>query len=376
MGSNLWWWHRAQLIVSDHVVDRRGADVLLRDHVLVADVIVRSGDEEGAADLDLRPAFADDVAGEVLADELVEGLVLIQRADHVVAEGPEVIDDEVPFEAVAFAEAHHVEPAAAPLFAVARRGEQAVDERLRGGLGVLGMGGDEGVLFLRRGWQAGEVVGHARDQRGRSGGRIEVEAVGGQFLADEAVDGGVLELLCQRLKRPPGLVGAFRLGGRLRARVRRAHADPGRQVGEHRVGQLRLLRRHLHVLLQVEHRAQQQAFVGLARDDDRLAGVAAFLPPGLGVEIEAALEFLGLGAVALVAVLGQHWSYLLLEEGDAGRIIGGGGGDCGQQEGGEESGGRSHHLVPELVFAASTSNSLIVKRRLTMEGFSPAASTP
>ena len=147
----------------------------------------------------------------------------------------------------------------------------------------------------------------------------------------------MLELLGQRLERPPGLVGALRFAGGLRARVRCAHADPSRQVGQDGVGQLGLLRRHLHVRLRVQDRAEEEALVRLAGDDDRLAGVAAFLPSSLGVEVKAALQFLGLRAVALVAVLREHRADLLFEESDAGRIIGGGGGDGGEQEGGEAS---------------------------------------
>ena len=104
----------------DHVVKRGGSDDLLGVGVLVADVVVGAGDEEGAADLDLRRALAERVAGEVFAHQLVEGLVFVQRADDVVAERVEVVDDEITFEAVALAEAYHIEPVPAPLFAVTR----------------------------------------------------------------------------------------------------------------------------------------------------------------------------------------------------------------------------------------------------------------
>ena len=69
--------------------------------------------------------------------------------------------------------------------------------------------------------------------------------------------------------------------------------------------------------------AKDQAFVGFARDDDRGARIAAFLPAGLGVEGEATFQFLRLGAMAFVAVLGEGRPDLLFEERHAARIVGG-----------------------------------------------------
>ena len=104
----------------DHVVERGGADVGLGDFVLVADVIIGPGDEEGAADFDVGAVFADDVSGEVFGDELIEGFVLVDGADDVVAKGVEVVDDEVALEAVGFAEADDIQPVTSPALAVTR----------------------------------------------------------------------------------------------------------------------------------------------------------------------------------------------------------------------------------------------------------------
>ena len=107
----------------DHIVEGGGPNHLLGHGVLVAHVIIGAGHEEGAADLDLRIKFPDDVAGEVLTDQLIEGLIFVDRADDVISERIKVIDDEVTFEAVALAKAHDVEPVATPAFAVARGGK-------------------------------------------------------------------------------------------------------------------------------------------------------------------------------------------------------------------------------------------------------------
>ena len=178
----------------DHVVERGGADDLLGDRVLVAHVVIGSGDEERAADLDGGVELAEHVAGEVFPHELVEGLVVVQRADDVVAERIEVIDDEVAFEAVALAEADDIEPVAAPVFAIARRGQQAVDEGFGRLTGVGLMGRDEGVDLGLRGREAGEVVTQTTDQRLGLGRGAPGEFLFGQLGVDEAVDIGVLEI--------------------------------------------------------------------------------------------------------------------------------------------------------------------------------------
>ena len=107
----------------DHVVERGGTDDLLGVLVLIADVVVRSRHEEGAADLDLGIKFPDDVAGEVFTNQLIERLVVVERADDVISERIEVIDDEVTFEPVALTKAHDVKPVATPALTVARGGE-------------------------------------------------------------------------------------------------------------------------------------------------------------------------------------------------------------------------------------------------------------
>ena len=85
----------------DHVIQSGGTDVLLRDDILIADIIIGPCDEEGAADADLRIVWRDDIARKVLDDELVERFVVVDGLDDVVAERPKVINDEVALEAIA-----------------------------------------------------------------------------------------------------------------------------------------------------------------------------------------------------------------------------------------------------------------------------------
>ena len=113
---------------------------------------------------------------------------------------------------------------------------------------------------------------------------------------------------------------------RLVARIGRAHLHPGLEVGDHRVGQL-LLRRHLEVLILVVDRLDEQTFLRIARDDRR-PQVAPLAHPCARVEEQVAAQLLGLGGMALVALLDQDRPDSRFEEGDAlrcRRLLRGGG---------------------------------------------------
>ena len=95
----------------------------------------------------------DEVAGEVFADELVVGDVVVEGADEVVAVAPGVGSVGVAFGAVGFAVADDVHPAAGHAFAEFWGGEEAVDDLF------VGLGFGEFVDFFGGGREAGEVEG-------------------------------------------------------------------------------------------------------------------------------------------------------------------------------------------------------------------------
>ena len=153
-----------------------------------AEAVEAAGDEEG------RVLRIDLVAGELLFDEFVVGLVAVETLHHVVAIAPGVGAVHVVLVAVALGEADDVEPVAAPLFAVVRRGQQTVDDFLPG---VGRFVGEEGVDLFGSGRQAGEVEGDAADERGAVGGRRGFQSGFLESGQQEGVDG--------RLR--PGFVG-------------------------------------------------------------------------------------------------------------------------------------------------------------------------
>ncbi len=124
------------------------------------------------------------VAGELLADEAVVRLVVVERADDVVAVAPGARLGVVALVAVGLGEADEVEPVPAPLLAVARRGEQAVDEPF---VGVGRRVGQERLDLGGRRRQAGQVVGQrGGSARPSTAGGFGRQAPGFQSCEDEA----------------------------------------------------------------------------------------------------------------------------------------------------------------------------------------------
>ncbi len=167
-----------------------------------------------------------------------------------------------------------------------------------------------------------QVVGHPADQRAWIGWRILRELFLRELGADESINALVRMLRGERLKRPPGFVATLGFDRRTVARIGRAQLHPRHQISDHGVGQLRFLRRHFQILDLVPHGLDQQTFLRLAGDDGGFSGIAALLPAGFRIEVKVALELLRLRAVALVAMLDEHRSNFLFEEGDAGRLGG------------------------------------------------------
>ena len=157
---------------------RHGRGHHLRDHVVevacpggalqhvalgldLPDEVPRARGEEAGGDDGLRVGGGEDVAGDLLADEAVVGLVRVERGDDVVAVAPGVRAELVTFETMRVGIVGDIEPVAGPAFAVTRRGQQLVDQ-LR--VGVRRIIPDEGLDAFGGGRQAVQVEAQAADE--------------------------------------------------------------------------------------------------------------------------------------------------------------------------------------------------------------------
>jgi hypothetical protein len=316
-------------------------------------VLVDAQAQVAGGDGDLGVVGRDLVAGELLLEEAVVGLVVGERADDVVAVRPGVGAVAVLLVAVGFGVADEVQPVAAPALAVARVGEEALDLLLVGvGRRVL----LERLELRRRGRQAVEVEAEPAQQRAAVGFRTGDQALGLQFRVDEAVDlvarerirGGRDDVL-HGLERPPGAVGVgdllLRLSGlRGFGGPGRAGHDPLAEDLDFRGGHL-LLGGHLQVGVGPADGAQQGGFFGVAGDEG--GSEFAALQEGLaGVDAEAALGLGRLGAVALIAAGGEQRGDFILEVADRVGVALGGGRDGEEQQCGQDARGLDTHAPP------------------------------
>ena len=310
--------------------------VLLRHHPALVGRDVVALEPRGDELVEAR--LGQEVAGHLLDDEVVEGLVLVERPDRPVAIG-EHLAVVVDVDAVGVAVAGRVEPVAGAVLAPVPRLQQPVHEGLPGVV--------RGVVQIRReeariGRQPRQVEGDPAGQGASVGLGRGRQPLGLEPREHEAVD---------RVARPRlvGHGGRRMLGHGLERPVLvpgRALVDPARQhvdlLGRQAlVGQRR--RGHPQTLVGVGHALVEQARPGVAGHDGGAAGARPERPV-LRVEAQPRLAGALVRPVAREAVVGQDRPHVALEVdggGGRGRPLGGEAGrDRGEQDRGASGRGQ------------------------------------
>ena len=160
--------------------------------VLRAEAQVAGGDERILLRFVLRRAFEQFIARELFADELVERLVRIERADDVIAETPRLRPKFIPVEAVAVAVADHVQPEPRLMLAVARGGEQLVHQPF---VSIAARVAEKFTHLLWRRRQSGEVEIEPPGQRAPVGLGRGRKFLLREFGVDELVYGVAGEVI-------------------------------------------------------------------------------------------------------------------------------------------------------------------------------------
>ena len=269
------------------------------------------------------------VARDLLPHELIEGQVVVEGADQIVAESPGALGRDVPLVAVGVAVPHHVHPVTRPALAEMGGFEQTVHQAL---IGAVVRVVDKGLDLFGGRRQTGQHQAQAPDQRApfRPGSRLQPFLL--QLGQDEAVHGEirpafVLDLrqrrLNHRLETPPAAplledffprlvrhVRGFGCRGRV-ARVGRSQQDPLFEVIDDPGRQLRPAQGHGGSRAVVPEGSNQGTPVRIARDQRR-SRLAALLPSAPVIEAQAPH---GLGfAVTTLTALDQDGTDSLLEE--------------------------------------------------------------
>ena len=263
--------------------------------------------ESGRHPLVLRRT-GQEVAGELLGQELVVRLVLIERLQHPVAPRPGE-HRFVARVAPGIGVTRQVEPADGQMLAETRRREQRVHPAFEGVGRVVG---EEGVDLLGRRRQSRQGEGGAAEELGALRGRGRPESGGFDAGEDEAV---------QRVLRPGRVldrrhgVGARRSEAPVRFILRALLHPAGQDVffgGGQRPVELR--RRH-HVFRVFRADAfDHLALLEVAGDHGAFAALEFLRRAFRFVETQAGLAaFVRIRAVAAVATVGQQRPYVAVE---------------------------------------------------------------
>ena len=234
-----------------------------------AGVLPRAHPQEARRQDGLRVAREQLIASNLLEHEAVVGLVVVERADDVIAITPGIGPLVVVREACRICVARHVKPVATPALAVTRRSQEAIHdfrERSFVASGIL----DERFDLLGSGRQAGQVDRRATDQRRSVRARRRSQPGFGQLDAEERIHVARRVDLADRTKRPqvrflelvPIEVRDSRASGKGRPGVDPLADCRDRFIGQPSCG------RHPEFTRMIE-RAVQQACACISRNDRR-----------------------------------------------------------------------------------------------------------
>ena len=308
-------------------VEHQAVPVTVLTHLEPGGADHRLVDLPGGVDSRLR----EEIARNVLADELVEGDVRIEGADQIVPITPRTLDLGIRFIAVGVAVTNHVHPVPRPLLSKMGRVQQAV--HLLGVSGVrVGIPEEGGDFFGLRG-KSCQQIAHPPQQGVPIGARSRSQAIRLQLGQEKAIDGLVRPLLPSDLRYrrfrdglqgPPAAAvpvdllpigmslvrrGSFRPRGVPRSGRPQAH--PSFEDVDQLSGQLFAAQGHGQPGPLVTDGSNQKARLGIPRDDGR-PRLAALLPTIRRVKPQFSLR--KIGTVADETVFGQSRTDVPLEE--------------------------------------------------------------
>ena len=138
------------------------------------------------------------VAGQLLPNPAVEGFVLVDRPDHIVAVAVGQRAIRVGIEvSVGIGIPHRIQPVLGPALSIGRGGQQPLQPNLRG-LGSLVS--DKGLEIFRRRRQSGEHQCHPTQAGRRIGLRARGQALGPQVLFDKPVQRADLGFISSEIR--------------------------------------------------------------------------------------------------------------------------------------------------------------------------------
>ena len=268
----------------------------------------------------INPGPGQQVAGNLLANQLVETDIAVESPDQVVTVLPRPLGRIVPLVPVRVGVADHVHPVTGHPFAEVRRFQQSVNHFSQGPFSILSkpLGKAANQFGCRR--QSGQDKGQPSQQGQSVGIRRGRQMTSTESCQHKPVDGPGRPVVAihirrrhpgHRLQAPPlaslgehqfpGLFGRLVGGGGMITRIRSPLFDPFPKVGDDVLGEF-FLRRHLQrpMLKSID----QQALVH-SSGNHRRTGFATGTNRRTAVDPQPALDLGCRGRVARVALADQ-----------------------------------------------------------------------
>src|SRR5438132_116195 len=263
------------------------------------------------------PLCGEQVSGNMLADKLIVGEVLVERPDDIVTVAPCIKLVIVELVAIGLRESDQVQPMPSPTFDVMWRCQEPLNHPL---LGIRRSVSKKCFSLLEHWWESDEIKRHAPKPGILVCRRCRLEVLFFQSCQDETVDGRSNPILLTDrrrnwlLNRPEGPEGSpvLKIDSRLRtgcrcrlaAGVGSAHLYPGSQVSNLLVAQF-AVGRHLEMKVLIGNSLDQQTLLRKMRNDGR-STIAAFQKRCTGIQPQPSHEYGRLGAVARQAFFHQN----------------------------------------------------------------------
>ena len=243
----------------------------------------------------VQPRSVEQIAGDMLADKLIERHIGVERANQVVAITIRFGNRRIALAAVRLGITHEIHPMPRPVFAEARRGQQQVGLSRQSRSAITGKVGREPLKFPGRGRQTSEDEGEASQERARidiDGGceplrlHFREEKTVHRMRRPRAVRDCGRHVIFHGLERPPPFPRGeqlaparfprgFRRG--IVARIWRTHGNPAFEIGDDGGGEFRRFVRHFEIGIGVVDRGEERTLRRIAGHDDH-TGVPALLP--------------------------------------------------------------------------------------------------
>ena len=113
---------------TDHFIHLIRANLRRCHRILISYIIVWPRNQKSRSYIQFRFALTNHIACKMLPDENIKGLIVVDRLNDIITEGPEIGNDFIALITPAFTKSNHIKPMPTPMFTIPRRGKQPIHQ--------------------------------------------------------------------------------------------------------------------------------------------------------------------------------------------------------------------------------------------------------